>query len=134
MVYKIKFATLDISGLIITYAVVEDAVYIANAIALEHLELQVMKPDIWILRLRNYDSLFIGSLAAEVLGYYSAGINHILPKKEAPVSPAAFPCAASSKLSPRFAAPLTLLMMTHSAPPKLSHRPRESRSLREAPS
>jgi histidinol dehydrogenase len=29
--------------------------------------------------LKNYGSLFIGPLAAEVLGDYSAGINHTLP-------------------------------------------------------
>ena len=72
-------ASLDAGGLIITYAAREDAVYIANAIAPEHLELQVAEPDVWIPRLRNYGSLFIGSLAAEVLGDYSAGINHTLP-------------------------------------------------------
>ena len=72
-------ASLDAGGLIITYATREDAVYIANAIAPEHLELQVVDPDAWIPRLKNYGSLFIGSLAAEVLGDYSAGINHTLP-------------------------------------------------------
>jgi histidinol dehydrogenase len=29
--------------------------------------------------LKNYGSLFIGSLSAEALGDYSAGINHTLP-------------------------------------------------------
>jgi histidinol dehydrogenase len=29
--------------------------------------------------LRNYGSLFVGPLSAEVLGDYSAGINHTLP-------------------------------------------------------
>jgi histidinol dehydrogenase len=72
-------AALGAGGLIITYTAREDAVSIANAIAPEHLELQVGEPDVWIPRLRNYGSLFIGRLAAEVLGDYSAGINHTLP-------------------------------------------------------
>ncbi|MDR1399553.1 MAG: histidinol dehydrogenase [Treponema sp.] len=72
-------ASLDAGGLIITYAAKEDAVRIANTIAPEHLELQVAAPDVWIPCLRNYGSLFIGSLAAEVLGDYSAGISNTLP-------------------------------------------------------
>jgi histidinol dehydrogenase len=72
-------ASLDAGGLIITYATREDAIRIANIIAPEHLELQVVDADAWIPRLRNYGSLFIGSLAAEALGDYSAGINHTLP-------------------------------------------------------
>jgi histidinol dehydrogenase len=72
-------ASLDAGGLIIAYEGREDAVRIANIIAPEHLELQVSDSDAWIPALRNYGSLFIGALAAEVLGDYSAGINHTLP-------------------------------------------------------
>jgi histidinol dehydrogenase len=72
-------ASLDAGGLIIKYRDREDAIRIANTIAPEHLELQVAKPEEWIPGLRNYGSLFIGSMAAEVLGDYSAGINHTLP-------------------------------------------------------
>jgi histidinol dehydrogenase len=57
----------------------DEAVRIANAIAPEHLELQTADPEAWLPRLKNYGSLFIGALAAEVLGDYSAGINHTLP-------------------------------------------------------
>jgi histidinol dehydrogenase len=72
-------ASLDAGGLIITYPTKEDAIRIANVIAPEHLELQVADTEAWAPRLRNYGSLFIGSLAAEALGDYSAGINHTLP-------------------------------------------------------
>jgi histidinol dehydrogenase len=72
-------SSLDAGGLIVIYKSVEEAVRIANAIAPEHLELQVETPDSWIPLLRNYGSLFMGSRAAEVLGDYSAGINHTLP-------------------------------------------------------
>jgi histidinol dehydrogenase len=72
-------ASLDAGGLIIIYDRKEGAIRIANTIAPEHLELQVPDSDAWVPALKNYGSLFIGSLAAEVLGDYSAGINHTLP-------------------------------------------------------
>jgi histidinol dehydrogenase len=76
---SIAQASLDAGGLIVIYDCQAEAVRIANAIAPEHLELQTQDPDSWIPGLRNYGSLFIGSLAAEVLGDYTAGINHTLP-------------------------------------------------------
>jgi histidinol dehydrogenase len=72
-------ASLDSGGLIIMYETQEDAVRIANTIAPEHLELQVEGADSLIPLLKNYGSLFIGSLSVEALGDYSAGINHTLP-------------------------------------------------------
>jgi len=72
-------ASLDAGGLVIIYKTQEEAVRIANTIAPEHLELQAADADSWIPRLRNYGSLFIGSLSAEALGDYSAGINNTLP-------------------------------------------------------
>jgi histidinol dehydrogenase len=72
-------ASLDEGGLIIVYPSMEEAVRIANIIAPEHLELQTADPGAWIPGLTNYGSLFVGSRAAEVLGDYSAGINHTLP-------------------------------------------------------
>jgi histidinol dehydrogenase len=72
-------ASLDAGGLIIISPSREKTVRIANIIAPEHLELQASDTDWWIPRLKNYGSLFIGGLSAEVLGDYSAGINHTLP-------------------------------------------------------
>ena len=72
-------ASLDTGGLIVVYRDMEEAVRIANAIAPEHLELHIADADRWIPLLKNYGSLFIGNLSAEVLGDYSAGTNHILP-------------------------------------------------------
>ena len=72
-------ASLEAGGLIIICKLRDEAISIANEIAPEHLELQVSAPEEWILGLKNYGSLFIGALAAEVLGDYSAGINHTLP-------------------------------------------------------
>jgi histidinol dehydrogenase len=76
---KTARASLDTGGLIIMYETQEEAIRIANTIAPEHLELQTADADSWIPRLKNYGSLFIGSLSAEALGDYSAGINHTLP-------------------------------------------------------
>jgi len=76
---KTARASLNAGGLIIVYKTQEEALRIANTIAPEHLELQTVNADTWIPKLKNYGSLFIGSLCAEVLGDYSAGINHTLP-------------------------------------------------------
>ncbi|MDR2028783.1 MAG: histidinol dehydrogenase [Treponema sp.] len=72
-------ASLDAGGLIIIYHTPAEAVRIANTIAPEHLELQAADAERWVPALKNYGSLFIGTMAAEVLGDYSAGINHTLP-------------------------------------------------------
>jgi histidinol dehydrogenase len=72
-------ASLDAGGLVIIYKTQEEAIHIANTIAPEHLELLVGDADNWIPCLKNYGSLFIGSLSAEALGDYSAGINNTLP-------------------------------------------------------
>jgi histidinol dehydrogenase len=72
-------SSLDSGGLIISYGDREEGIRAANAVAPEHLELLVEEPEPWIAGLRNYGSLFVGSLSAEVLGDYSAGINHTLP-------------------------------------------------------
>ena len=76
---KTARASLDAGGLIIVYQNKEEAIRIANIIAPEHLELQTGDEASWIPLLKNYGSLFIGSLSAEVLGDYSSGINHTLP-------------------------------------------------------
>ena len=75
----IASASLESNGLIVVYNNKEEAIRIANTIAPEHLELHVAGADNWIPRLKNYGSLFSGTLSAEVLGDYSAGINHTLP-------------------------------------------------------
>jgi len=66
-------------GLIVVYNNREEAIRIAEKIAPEHLELQTSDDLSWVPHLKNYGSLFIGGLSAEVLGDYSAGLNHTLP-------------------------------------------------------
>jgi len=76
---KTARASLNAGGLIIVYENKEEAIRISNIIAPEHLELQLEDNDSWIPSLKNFGSLFIGVLSAEVLGDYSAGLNHTLP-------------------------------------------------------
>jgi len=59
-----------------------EAVAIANRKAPEHLELAMNAGPVRQMletSLRNYGSLFIGHRSAEVLGDYTAGLNHTLP-------------------------------------------------------
>jgi histidinol dehydrogenase len=75
-------ASLEANGLIIVAGGIEEAAALADKKAPEHLELAVSHNEAreWLIQnLRNYGSLFIGHLAAEVLGDYSAGLNHTLP-------------------------------------------------------
>jgi histidinol dehydrogenase len=52
---------------------------IVNAIAPEHLELSVEKPERWLGSIRHAGAVFLGSQAPEALGDYLAGPNHVLP-------------------------------------------------------
>jgi histidinol dehydrogenase len=72
-------SSIENGGIIIVYQNREEAIKIANTIAPEHLELQTADDDNWIPFLKNYGSIFIGMKSAEVLGDYSAGLNHTLP-------------------------------------------------------
>ena len=56
-----------------------EAIETVNHLGPEHLEVQVAEPRPIIEKLNNYGALFIGSGAAEVLGDYGAGPNHVLP-------------------------------------------------------
>ncbi|KPK03982.1 MAG: hypothetical protein AMS20_09470 [Gemmatimonas sp. SG8_28] len=58
---------------------IDDASAACDALAPEHLELHVAEPEALQARLRHYGALFVGANAAEVLGDYGAGPNHVLP-------------------------------------------------------
>lgn len=71
----------DNSAIIIVESL-QEAVEIANKKAPEHLELAMdagAELESLIATVRNYGSLFIGHNSAEVLGDYTAGLNHTLP-------------------------------------------------------
>lgn len=58
---------------------VKQAARITNEIAPEHLSLQVDSAAIQAEMFDHYGSIFIGSMAAEALGDYGIGPNHVLP-------------------------------------------------------
>ncbi len=66
-------------GAIILVKNLQQATYLANRKAPEHLELQVRQPASLSKMLFNYGSLFIGPWSAEVLADYASGLNHTLP-------------------------------------------------------
>jgi histidinol dehydrogenase len=55
------------------------AVYLANRLAPEHLELAVEDPDYWAKKIDNAGALFLGHYTPEAIGDYLAGPNHVLP-------------------------------------------------------
>lgn len=57
----------------------EACISISNAIAPEHLELQIDDPMDYLDKITNAGSIFIGAYSPEALGDYFAGVNHTLP-------------------------------------------------------
>ncbi len=57
----------------------DQAVDVCNRLAPEHLEVMTCNPERDARHLRHYGALFLGAGAAEVLGDYGAGPNHVLP-------------------------------------------------------
>jgi sulfopropanediol 3-dehydrogenase len=67
-------------GSVIVAADREEAAQVADAIAPEHLEVHAAEPDWWLGRLRNYGSLFLGSLTTVAFSDKgTTGTNHVLP-------------------------------------------------------
>jgi sulfopropanediol 3-dehydrogenase len=67
-------------------AVVEDddqAIALADTVACEHLEIQVSRLDVYLERLHNYGSLFVGDQATVAYGDKGVGTNHVLPTNRA---------------------------------------------------
>ncbi|WP_319588304.1 histidinol dehydrogenase [uncultured Desulfobulbus sp.] len=66
-------------GLILLADNLEQAIDLANEIAIEHLELQVAEAWQWLPRIRHAGAIFLGSWTPEAAGDYVAGPNHVLP-------------------------------------------------------
>jgi len=66
-------------GVILIVDTVEEAVSLANDIAIEHLELMVDDPWSWIPHIRHAGAIFLGHHTPETAGDYLAGPNHVLP-------------------------------------------------------
>jgi histidinol dehydrogenase len=72
-------ASLAGRGALIQVRDLDQAVYVANQIAPEHLELSVEDPQALAARIRHAGAIFMGRYTAEALGDYCAGPNHVLP-------------------------------------------------------
>jgi histidinol dehydrogenase len=66
-------------GAILLVESLDEAVTYANAIAIEHLELQVTDPWQWLPKIKHAGAIFLGSYTPEAAGDYVAGPNHVLP-------------------------------------------------------
>ena len=67
------------NGALIQAGDVEQVCAIVNRLAPEHLELAVQDPDSYLAGIRHAGAIFLGHFAAEALGDYCAGPNHVLP-------------------------------------------------------
>ena len=71
--------SLNERGMILVVDSVEQAVELANEIAIEHLELQVDDPWQWLPKINHAGAIFLGPHTPEAAGDYVAGPNHVLP-------------------------------------------------------
>ena len=72
-------ASLANNGAMIKVNDLKQAIDVVNTIAPEHLELAVSDPDALLDDIRHAGAIFMGHYAAESLGDYCAGPNHVLP-------------------------------------------------------
>ncbi len=76
---RIIETSLSTNGAFIKVNDLEEAAAVVNTIAPEHLELAVEDPDAMLPSIRHAGAIFMGHYAAESLGDYCAGPNHVLP-------------------------------------------------------
>ncbi len=72
-------SSLDKNGALILVKDIDEAIELINQVAPEHLELAMTAPEPLLPRIRHAGAIFMGHYAAEVLGDYCAGPNHVLP-------------------------------------------------------
>ncbi len=72
-------SSLEQRGLILVVESVEEGISLANEIAIEHLELQVEEPWLWLPKINHAGAIFLGPSTPEAAGDYVAGPNHVLP-------------------------------------------------------
>jgi histidinol dehydrogenase len=75
----IAAASLMGNGALVFAADLTQAVELANALAPEHLELQVSDPERLLPAVRHAGAVFLGRYSPEVVGDYLAGPSHVLP-------------------------------------------------------
>ena len=67
------------NGFSVRAADLDEAIELCDLVAPEHLQWMASGTEIALERLQHYGGLFLGDGAAEVLGDYGAGPNHVLP-------------------------------------------------------
>ena len=72
-------SSLDKNGALILVNDIDEAIELVNQVAPEHLELSMAAPEPLLPRIRHAGAIFMGHFAAEALGDYCAGPNHVLP-------------------------------------------------------
>ena len=76
---EIAEEALEGRGAVLLVDTLDEAIELANDIAIEHLELQVREPWQWLPKVRHAGAIFLGSYTPEACGDYVAGPNHVLP-------------------------------------------------------
>ncbi len=76
---EIARRSIDEFGMAVVTADLQEAVNLASDLAPEHLELCVRDPFSWLGCVHNAGAVFMGPHAAEPMGDYLAGPNHVLP-------------------------------------------------------
>ena len=71
--------SLSNKGVILVVNDLEEAIEMANAIAIEHLELMIADPWAQVPHIRHAGAIFLGHHTPEAAGDYFAGPNHVLP-------------------------------------------------------
>ena len=66
-------------GAIIVVPDLDTAIYLANRLAPEHLELHIQSPFDHVGKIRHAGAIFMGQYTPEPVGDYIAGPNHVLP-------------------------------------------------------
>lgn len=76
---EIARASIDNNSKIIVADNLDTVVDISNEIAPEHLEICLEEPFMWLDKIKNAGSVFLGNHTPEAMGDYYAGPNHTLP-------------------------------------------------------
>ncbi|WP_157154020.1 histidinol dehydrogenase [Brachyspira murdochii] len=75
----IAMESIENNGRIIITETIDEAIYISNEIAPEHLEISIKEPFSVLSKIKNAGSIFLGDYTPEALGDYLSGANHVIP-------------------------------------------------------
>ncbi|WP_297248982.1 histidinol dehydrogenase [uncultured Brachyspira sp.] len=75
----IAMGSIENNGRIIITDTIDEALYISNEIAPEHLEISIKEPFSVLSKIKNAGSIFLGDYTPEALGDYLSGANHVIP-------------------------------------------------------